>query len=86
MSEFTLPNGQKIDVDDRLMRQFEDFVLLHRNAELVSIGQVIAVKMPMLYGNVQFNLQGGKCVNVNVNETVRPTNGHEKRKTMAGRK
>ena len=46
------------DDHDRYIRYVEENLRL--------IGQEIALKFPKLYGNVQFNVQGGTCVNVNV--------------------
>jgi len=57
--------------EDEIIQRY----LAWRQAVLDIAGQELAAKMPTMYGNVQFNLQGGKCVNVNVNDTVRLNDG-----------
>ena len=40
--------------------------------EVEAVGDILAKRLPTFYGNVQFNLQGGICVNNNIHWTTKP--------------
>jgi hypothetical protein len=49
-----------------------------RKDKLNKLGAVIARELPDFYGNVQFNIQGGKFVNGNANDGFKPESKPER--------
>ena len=43
----------------------------HRNKMLQDASEVVEAALPRLYGSAKFNLQDGRVVNVNIEESVR---------------
>lgn len=43
-----------------------------RNKEIHKIGQILADTMPNFYGRISLNIQGGKYVNANIEESIKP--------------
>lgn len=47
-------------------------LLMENKEEIHSIGEQLAKLLKGFFGAIQFNLQGGKYVNANINESIRP--------------
>lgn len=46
----------------------------HRDAEIHRVGRILAEVLPRFYGRVSLNLQGGKYVNANIEESLKEKN------------
>lgn len=63
---------QKAQQPNGFPKEHYDAYMRWRAGVLDRIGSELATQLPTFYGNVQFNLQGGTCVNVNVTDGHRP--------------
>jgi len=42
--------------------------------DINDIGKILALELPEFYGKIAFNIQDGKYVNSNVEQSIRPCN------------
>ena len=66
MKEVRLYNGQKIKLSGQSVQEY----IAWRKRFINVVDHVIATKFPELYGNIQFNIQGGKFVNANMGDSI----------------
>lgn len=56
------------------MKQIPVKTIEHRNAAIHRAGRILAEVLPRFYGRVSLNLQGGKYVNANIEESLKEKN------------
>ena len=64
----TTYDGQEIELDGKGYQDYKSW----EKAFVEQVGKDLASKFPDLYGNIQFNIQGGKLVNWNITSSGIP--------------
>lgn len=65
------------DIENLSETAYQAYINWRQNF-LSQIGKEICCKFPNFYGNIQFNIQNGICVNINVNDGIRLKHGNGK--------